>query len=110
MPRSPRLGVESLELRVLPKSPWEAPSLGPPPAAGPTVVWVGTEPDLRAAVQNLQSGQTIVIRPGNYQLTGPLYVGLSRPVQNVTIRGATDNFDDVVLRGGGRDSSAVEFV
>ncbi len=104
-----RLRAELLEARWLPRSPWDAPSLGPPPAAGPDAVWVSTEPELQAAVQNLRSGQTVVVRPGEYRLTRPLYVGKDAPVQNVTIRGATDDFDDVVIRGAGMEDASVPF-
>ncbi len=104
-----RLRAEPLETRVLPRSPWEAPSLGPPPPPGPDTIWVGTEPELQAAVQNLRSNQTVVVRPGEYRLTRPLYVGKDTPVQNVTIRGATDDFDDVVIRGAGMENPAVPF-
>jgi hypothetical protein len=43
--------------------------------------------ELQAAVQNLQSNQTIVVEPGTYQLTRTLYVGKDTPVHDVTIRG-----------------------
>jgi hypothetical protein len=101
--------VEPLEARDLPRSPFEAPSLGPPPAPGPDVVWVGTEPELQAAVDGLQSGQTVVVRPGTYNLTRPLVLGKHGQVQNVTVRGATDDFNDVVIRGAGIDNPAVPF-
>jgi hypothetical protein len=101
--------IESLEGRDLPRSPIEAPSLGTPPAPGPDAVWVSTEPELQTAVANLQSGQTVVVRPGTYNLTRPLYVGKTAQVQHVVIRGATDDFNDVVIRGAGMDNPAVPF-
>lgn len=107
--RQPLLRVEQLEARELPRTPFEAPTLGPPPAPGAQVVWVATEPELQTAVANLQSGQTIVVSPGTYDLTRPLYVGKNAAVQNVTIRGATDNFSDVTIRGAGMDNPAVPF-
>jgi hypothetical protein len=65
-------------------------------------VTVATEPALRAAVGNVGSNTTIVIQPGTYNLAaggGTLY--FNRPTNNVTIRGATDRCDDVVLVGAG---------
>lgn len=105
MPRrslSPQL--EQLEPRLLLKGPSDAPSLGPPPTPGPTAAWVSTVAQLQTAVRNLQSGQTIVIQPGTYNLTESLVIGRSAPINHVTIRGATDNFNDVVIRGRGMEN------
>ena len=98
-----RLRLEALEGRVLLKGPADAPNLGPPPAPSASVIWVDTVAELQDAVQNLQSNQTIVIEPGTYQLTRTLYVGKDQPVQNVLIRGSTDDFNDVVIKGLGMD-------
>jgi hypothetical protein len=100
------LRLEELGERVLPRSPFEAPSLGAPPAPGAAVVWVGNVAELQAAVRNVQSGQTIVVRPGTYDLTETLVVGKFGQVANVTIRGATDDFRDVVLRGRGMENAS----
>jgi hypothetical protein len=75
-----------------------------PPLPAPTgnVVTVATEPALRAAVASIASNGTIVIQPGTYNLAsggGTLY--FNRAVSNVTIRGATNRCDDVVLTGAG---------
>jgi methionine-rich copper-binding protein CopC len=83
-----------------------APSLGPPPSPGPNVIWVSTQAALQTAVSTLQSGQTIVIQPGTYTLTSTLYVALNGNITNVTIRGATDNFNDVTLVGKGMDNAS----
>ena len=83
-----------------------APSLGPPPSPGPNVIWVSTQSALQTAFTNLASGQTIVIQPGTYNLSSTLYIGLNSQVTNVTIRGSTDNFNDVVLLGKGMDNSS----
>ncbi|QDV39733.1 PA14 domain-containing protein [Tautonia plasticadhaerens] len=105
--RSRSIGrFEDLEPRVLLRSPLAAPSLGAPPAPGPNAIWVDTAAELSQAVGNLQSGQTIVIEPGTYNLTGTLYVGNGRQVVGATIRGATDDFGDVVLRGRGMDNAS----
>jgi hypothetical protein len=76
-----------------------APPLPPP---GGHVVTVGTEAALQSAVSNVASNTTIVVQPGVYNLAaggGTLY--FRRPVTNVTLRGATDRCDDVVLVGAG---------
>ncbi|MBX7135011.1 MAG: Ig-like domain-containing protein [Fimbriimonadaceae bacterium] len=83
-----------------------APSLGTPPSAGPNVIWVSTVTELQNAVSNLTSGQTIVIRPGTYNLTSTLYIGVNSRISNVTIRGETDNFNDVKLLGKGMDNAS----
>jgi hypothetical protein len=99
------LRLEELEPRLLFKLPADAPPLGPPPNPGPSVFWVNTEAALQTAVNGLQSGQTIVIQRGTYHLSRTIWLGLHRPLTNVTIRGATDNFDDVVLLGAGMDNA-----
>ncbi len=106
-PKSACLRLEELETRLLLKGPADAPPLGPPPPPSATVVWVDTEPELQAAIGNLQSGQTVVIQKGTYTLTRELNVGLNRQVSNVTIRGETEDFRDVVLRGQGMDNRAI---
>jgi hypothetical protein len=103
--RSSVLCLEELEPRLVLSSPSSAPLLGTPPDPGPGVVWVNTETDLQNAVANLQSGETIVIQRGTYDLTSGLYIGYNHQVTDVTIRGETDNFDDVVLRGRGMDNA-----
>jgi hypothetical protein len=107
--RHSRLRLESLESRVTPAAPSSAPSLGAPPPPSGNVIWVNTVTQLQNAVQNLVSNQTIVVQPGTYQITAPLYVGLAHQVANVTIRGSTDNFNDVVIRGAGMDNNSVTY-
>lgn len=77
-------------------SPDSAPPL---PAPTGTVVDVSTEPQLQAAIANIQSGQTIRLAPGTYVLTSTLYI--NRSVSDITIRGASNNRHDVVLKGPG---------
>jgi hypothetical protein len=71
------------------------------------VVNVSTVSQLQSAVANLQSGVTIMIAPGTYNLTGSLNVPQNRT--NVAIRGATGNRDDVVIRGNGMIGGSVPF-
>jgi methionine-rich copper-binding protein CopC len=71
----------------------------PPPLPAPTgtVVNVSTVSQLQSAVANLQSGETILIAPGTYNLTGTLYV--PQNLTNIAIRGATGKSSDVVIKG-----------
>lgn len=82
-----------------------SPDTAPPlPAPTGTVVTVSTEPQLRAAIGALTSGTTVVIAPGTYALTGPLY--LNGAFSDVVIRGATNNRNDVVLVGKGMNAAS----
>jgi len=69
-----------------------------PPPSG-TVINVSTLAQLQNAVTSIASNTTIVIAPGTYSLTAPLYINGS--FTNVGIRGASGNRDDVVLIGKG---------
>lgn len=71
----------------------------PLPAPSGAVTRVATEAQLQAAIRALQSGGTILIEPGTYQLSATLE--LRRGVTDVTVRGANDNCDEVVLVGKG---------
>ena len=80
------------------------PSAPPLPDRGSRIVPVSTVAQLQRAVSQLTSDTTIVIQPGTYRLTGPLYVRGN--LRNVAIRGASNNRDDIVIVGGGmRDAS-----
>jgi hypothetical protein len=76
-------------------------------AADPaTTVSVNNVNQLIAAVNQLQSGQTIQIAPGTYNLNGvtdALYI--PQGISNWAIRGSTGNRDDVIIRGGGMNGS-----
>lgn len=87
-------------------SPDSAPPL-PPPSGN--VVNVSTVGALQGAVASLSSNTTIVIAPGTYNLTSTLWV--NGTFANVTIRGASNNRNDVVLvgQGMGVPSGAVPF-
>ena len=82
-------------------TPDESPASAPTPAPAPTgtVVDVSTVSQLQSAVANLQSGGTIMIAPGTYNLTSTLDLPQNR--SNLAIRGATGNRDEVILRGAG---------
>lgn len=79
-------------------SPGNAPPL---PITGTRIVNVATEPQLQADMGNLQSGDTILLANGTYNLTSTLYVN-SR--NNVTIRG-TSGSTNVILVGMGMNNS-----
>ena len=83
-------GIES-------QGPWQkAPSL---PAPKGMVLQVQTEPELQRAVASLQSGTTIFLAAGTYNLTKTLH--LHGELKNIAIRGATGKRDDVILQGKG---------
>jgi hypothetical protein len=60
--------------------------------------------ELDAAVSAALAGDEIVLQPGVYQLTRT--INLSRP--RLTVRGATGNREDVLLRGGGMNTRGVD--
>jgi len=80
-------------------SPGNAPQL---PITGARIVNVSTEAQLQTAMGNLQSGDTLLIADGTYNLTSTLYVNGQN---NVTIRG-TAGCTNVVLAGKGMDNSS----
>jgi PKD repeat protein len=67
------------------------------PAPTGTVINVSNVTQLQNAVANLQSGQTIMIAPGTYNLTGTLYV--PQNLTNIAIRGASGKAGDVIIKG-----------
>jgi hypothetical protein len=88
----------------------QTPAVPALPDTGVTRVVVSTEAQLQAAVRSLASNTTIVLQPGTYLLTAPLYV--KGPLTNVSIRGASSNRNDAVIAGRGMrpaGSSAVPY-
>jgi hypothetical protein len=82
--------------------PTEAASVDSAPAlpiTGARIVNVSSEGELQAAVASLSSGTTIVLAAGTYTLTSTIWI--NGTFADVTIRGATNNRDDVVLVGPG---------
>ncbi|HWW02113.1 MAG TPA: hypothetical protein VNZ64_20605 [Candidatus Acidoferrum sp.] len=79
-------------------SPGNAPPL---PLTGTRIVNVNTEPQLQTAMGNLQSGDTILLADGTYNLTSTLYINGRN---NVTIRGSAGS-TNVVLAGKGMDNT-----
>ena len=73
-------------------TPGNAPPL---PLTGARIVNVSTEPQLQSAMANLQSGDTILLADGIYNLTSTLYVNGRN---NVTIRGSAGS-TNVTLAG-----------
>jgi hypothetical protein len=77
--------------------PWQKPpKLGRPKGS---VVRVRTVDELQAAVANARSNSTIMIEPGTYELTHTLH--LNGGIQNVALRGASDERDKVIIKGRG---------
>ena len=77
-----------------------------PPADPASTISVSTVSQLRNAVASLQSGQTISIAPGEYNLAGvvdALYV--PQGISDWAIRGASGDRNDVVIRGNGMSGS-----
>ena len=79
-------------------SPGNAPTL---PITGVRIVNVTTEPQLQTAMGNLQTGDTILLADGVYNLTSSLYINGRN---NVTIRGSSGS-TNVVLVGKGMDNT-----
>jgi hypothetical protein len=79
-------------------SPGNAPPL---PITGTRIVQVSTEAQMQTAMGNLQSGDTILLADGTYNLTSTLYINGRN---NVTIRGAAGS-TNVILVGKGMDNS-----
>ena len=79
-------------------SPGNAPQL---PITGTRIVNVATEPQLQAAMGDLQHGDTLLLADGTYNLTSSLYINGRN---DVTIRG-TAGSTNVVLAGKGMDNA-----
>ncbi len=71
-------------------------------ASGETTVSVSTVEELENAVANLHSNTEILITKGIYHLNNTLVIN---GVQNVTIKGATGNPEDVILEGPGMSNN-----
>ncbi|MCF8366251.1 MAG: DUF6383 domain-containing protein [Bacteroidales bacterium] len=80
--------------------PEDAPPLPPPTG---TVVYVSTWAELIDAVWNLESNTTIMVEPGIYTIPDYWFINVGidqeNPITNITIRGATGDFDDVIIKG-----------
>src|SRR6185503_16381812 len=80
-------------------SPGDAPQL---PITGTRIVSISTEAQLQNAMGNLQTGDTLLLADGTYNLTSTLYVNGRN---NITIRG-TAGCTNVVLAGKGINNSS----
>jgi len=97
-----RAALVAVSVLVISKVPADARPARPAPPLGPpsgTIVNVATEAQLQAAVSHLASNTTVVIAPGTYLLSQTLYI--NGTFTDVTVRGGTDNADNVVLVGPG---------
>jgi hypothetical protein len=80
-----------------------------PPSNPATTVSVSNVSQLISAINNLQTGQTISLAGGTYDLSGvtdALYI--PQGISNWTIRGSSGNRADVVIQGAGMNG-AVRF-
>jgi hypothetical protein len=73
-------------------------------------VKVSNYSDLRAACQNAQPDDIIILAPGVYTITAASRIMISNRPGPVTVRGATKNANDVVVQGAGQDDAAVQMV
>ncbi|NND09279.1 MAG: T9SS type A sorting domain-containing protein [Saprospiraceae bacterium] len=93
---------------------WSQIPCGCDPLSDPTgtIVQVSTVAELNAALSHADANNgnmTIVLAAGEYQLTtNLLFIGDN--IVNLSIRGATGNRDDVVIRGLGHNNSAVTHI
>ena len=102
--RNARPALEPLEPRLLLAGYDDPPPL-PPPIPADTIT-VSSVSQLISAVGSLQSGKTISLAAGTYNLSGvtdALYV--PQGITNWSIRGATGDRDDVVIKGAGMSGS-----
>lgn len=65
---------------------------------------------LEAACQKAATGDEIIIAPGVYTITRKSRILITGCVGPITLRGATGNPGDVVVRGQGQDDKAVEMI
>jgi parallel beta-helix repeat protein len=73
-------------------------------------VHVSTYTALRNACVQALPGDTIIVAPGTYTITGATRIMISNRPGPVLLRGATGNPADVVIRGQGQDNNAVLMV
>ena len=94
-------------LLVLPAIAAAAPARPAPPLPAPAgaIVYVSSESQLRTAVSRLASNTTIVVTPAVYVLQDTICI--NGTFTNVGIRRASDNADDVVLKGPGMTNPAI---
>jgi hypothetical protein len=86
------------------RAPQDAPRLPRPQGS---VVVVADVESLYRAVAGLKSNTTILLQRGNYRLSRPVYLKASSQLKDVAIRGATGDFQDVVLVGAGMGNRKV---
>jgi hypothetical protein len=81
---------------------WANTCLDAPPLPAPTgmVVPVADVNQLHQAINNLQSGTTVLLEPGDYVLNTTLYI----QQDDITIRGNSDRCDAVQLIGQGMEN------
>lgn len=80
-------------------------STSPQARAAHATVHVDTLTGLQSAIDNAHAGDTVVLAAGTYRQHEPIRItGRS----DITVRGATDDYDDTVIRGPGIDDSRLQ--
>src|SRR5688572_17719353 len=95
-------GIATGQAAVGPVPPWfpQAPSLPPPRGQ---VIRVATVEELRAAVDRIERGGTILLENGEYKLLRPVRLEAKK---DLVIRSAAGDPGRVVLKGQGWESNA----
>ncbi len=81
-----------------------------PGEADARLVPVATYPELRDACQNALPGDTIIVAPGTYTISGATRIMITGRPGPVVLKGASGIPADVVIRGQGQDNTAVQMV
>jgi len=82
------------------------PSAAPPlPEVKKKAIKVKNVDSLYKVISKLKSNSTILLNKGIYKLTKPIQI--PDGLKNITIRGNTGKFEDVILKGAGMNNKAV---
>lgn len=74
------------------------------------VIDASTFAQLRDACQAALPGDTIILAPGVYTITGASRIMISDRPGPVLVRGATGDAKDVIVEGGGQDDESVQMI
>ncbi len=85
------------------RSPDDAPDL---PDRNARLIEVANVRELYSLLPTVESGTTLELQQGVYQLDKPIHFARNG-LKNIAIRGATGNYDDVVIRGVGMNNQSV---
>lgn len=85
------------------------PMMAGAPCAARTVK-VSTYPQLEAACRSALPGDTILLAPGVYTITGATGIDIVSQPGPIVVKGETGNPADVIVEGRGQDDEAVQMV